>query len=234
MSETRRRRDDDYGDEAYDEMYEETDEELYEYDERPPRVRNSRRRSPRREDSRRRDPRRSEARGDGRRRRPRRQGRRRGMPGWAIVLIVSAAFIPILGMIAAITLPAYQDYVIRTRVAEGLVLASSYKNEVTDYYARHTQWPRGIPEDIARQLRLSDFEATQNVRNIRVLGQGVIEIEYNPVKVSRGGKLLLIPQVDRSNGRVVWRCQNSSGADAFRVLSALPAECRGTTPPLQR
>jgi len=109
------------------------------------------------------------------------------------------------------------------------VLVSPYKNKVTEYYARHgNQFPQGTPEDIARQLGLSDFRrGSQNVMDIRVLEFGVIEIEYNPAKVSSGRKLLLVPSIDTSRGMIMWRCQNSTGSDAFRHVSALPAECRG-------
>jgi type IV pilus assembly protein PilA len=45
------------------------------------------------------------------------------------------------GIVAAISIPAYQDYTIRAQVTEGLQLASSAKAAVAEYYAKNEEWP---------------------------------------------------------------------------------------------
>ena len=50
-------------------------------------------------------------------------------------------FLFIVGMVAAIAIPAYQDYTIRAQVTEGLNLASAPKAAVAEYYAQHGEWP---------------------------------------------------------------------------------------------
>lgn len=58
--------------------------------------------------------------------------------GVAVVLIVVFLFIGVamLGILAAVAIPAYQDYVARAQVTEGLSLASSYKSPLADYFSK--------------------------------------------------------------------------------------------------
>lgn len=129
-------------------------------------------------------------------------------------------------ILVALVSPMYADYTGRTRVAEGLVLASAFKNLLLDYHEEHGRWPEGTAEEIARELGKGTFVATQNTKQIQILADGVIEIE--PAKRVEGGgrKVFLIPDVD-ANGRMFWRCENGTGAQALKRHN-LPTECRGS------
>ena len=59
-------------------------------------------------------------------------------------LIELMIVVAIIGILAAIAIPAYQDYTIRSQVTEGLNLASSTKAEVAEYYAQYGRWPTAI------------------------------------------------------------------------------------------
>ena len=56
-------------------------------------------------------------------------------------LIELMIVVAIIGILAAIAIPAYQDYVIRSQVSEGLAMASSTKASVAEYFADRGSWP---------------------------------------------------------------------------------------------
>jgi type IV pilus assembly protein PilA len=59
-------------------------------------------------------------------------------------LIELMIVVAIIGILAAIAIPAYQDYTIRSQVTEGLNLAAAVKAEVAEYYAQYGIWPTAI------------------------------------------------------------------------------------------
>src|SRR5690554_1411179 len=56
-------------------------------------------------------------------------------------LIELMIVVAIIGILAAVALPAYQDYTIRAQVSEGLSLGSGARTAVTEYYQQHGEWP---------------------------------------------------------------------------------------------
>src|SRR5262249_13175513 len=60
---------------------------------------------------------------------------------WIALLVL---VIPLIGILAAIAIPAYQNYTIRAQVMEGLLLVESMKGATTDFYARNGRWPSAV------------------------------------------------------------------------------------------
>ena len=139
-----------------------------------------------------------------------------------------------VGIMAAIAIPAYHDYTLRSRVAEGLNLASSVKVSVAEAYAASGKWPRDL-----RELQYEKAPRSKYVTFVAV-NQGTVVIRYsqaagNPVARQQ---LTLRPTVT-DDGDIVWSCgytgdQGSdpdTGAASPHATSLapkyLPSSCRG-------
>ncbi|MGL4666561.1 MAG: pilin [Saezia sp.] len=127
------------------------------------------------------------------------------------------------GLAAAFIYPQFCDYTTRTRVAEGLVLASSAKNLVVDNAVN------GLPLDHG----WSPIMPTKNTQAIFIDEvSGVITIVSNPKSTEGGVVLALTPTVDGARlmsgkepvGRISWECKTLSLGN--RTLQDLPTECR--------
>jgi hypothetical protein len=160
------------------------------------------------------------------------------VPAWASVLIVLAIvfFGPFgVGIIAAIAIPAYQNYTIRAQVGEGQKDAEPYKAVVGSAVAR------------GRPLADLNFPAldlgtprSKYVMSIRVV-TGVVAIEYgrSANKLIGGKKLLLVPGLNEAQ-QLVWVCGHAQAPQGlimsinnYATLTGipdgyLPIACRGS------
>ena len=139
--------------------------------------------------------------------------------GWQIALIIIAATVPMFGMIAAIAIPAYQDYTIRTQVAEGLTLASDLKAAVVEHTALTGAWPVNLED--AGYASAAELAANESryVDSFDI-SKGTITIIYGRDAHQRiqYATLSLRPYVDR-NGDVVWQCGKASRPDGAYINS---------------
>ena len=126
-------------------------------------------------------------------------------PGATAGVLVGVGFfgIFILGILAAIAIPAYQDYTIRAQVTEGLNLATPVKHRVAEYWATHQSWPHQA--DLG-----SDAPIGKYVTSVEV-DSGSIVITYGNAANTNiaGQRLVLLPGLSNS-GEVVWACANGA------------------------
>jgi len=89
-------------------------------------------------------------------------------------LIELMIVVAIIGILAAIAIPAYQDYLIRSQVSEGLTMAAAAKAGVAEFYANKGTWPSG--NSAAGMGEPSEIQG-KYVQSIEVKDGG-IEITY--------------------------------------------------------
>ncbi|HGO7187077.1 TPA: pilin [Neisseria meningitidis] len=126
-------------------------------------------------------------------------------------LIELMIVIAIVGILAAVALPAYQDYTARAQVSEAILLAEGQKSAVTEYYLNHGEWPSnntsaGVASstDIKGKY-VAGVKVEKGVITATMLSSGV----NNEIK---GKKLSLWAK--RQNGSVKWFCGQPVTRDA--------------------
>ncbi|HGM2901105.1 TPA: pilin, partial [Neisseria gonorrhoeae] len=148
-------------------------------------------------------------------------------------LIELMIVIAIVGILAAVALPAYQDYTARAQVSEAILLAEGQKSAVTEYYLNHGEWPENNTS--AGVASASDIKG-KYVKSVTV-AKGVVTAQMNPSGVNneiKGKRLSLWAK--RENGSVKWFCGQPVTRDAADTVTAdgkdkietkhLPSTCR--------
>jgi uncharacterized RDD family membrane protein YckC/Tfp pilus assembly major pilin PilA len=121
--------------------------------------------------------------------------------GSVIALGIVAGMVPVAGIVAAITIPAYQDYVIRSQVAEGLTLASSQQAAIAEAWAQTGEF-----EGIDSESLPLPVSGSQYVKSVEVI-DSVIEITFSDQANQHlvGRAILLVPG-HTEQGDIVWTC----------------------------
>ncbi|MHB1896882.1 MAG: pilin [Metallibacterium sp.] len=134
-----------------------------------------------------------------------------------VFAVLFAVLVPIVAILAAIAIPAYQNYIVRAQVSEGLAMAESAKTDVARFYANTARYPAdnasaGLPS--AGSIR-GNYVAAVAVRD------GNILVQYgNRANAQISGRMLMLaPQA--GDGSISWSCQ---GLDLPRRY--LPSSCR--------
>jgi type IV pilus assembly protein PilA len=116
-------------------------------------------------------------------------------------LIELMIVIAIIGILAAIAIPAYQNYTIRSQVTEGLTLADGWKTAIAEYYANTGNWPTQI------NLTGTCVSAGKYERSVTVTTGGVIQITYgNQANAKINGCTLALAPWTNANNDVLWQC----------------------------
>jgi type IV pilus assembly protein PilA len=158
-------------------------------------------------------------------------------------LIELMIVVAIIGILAAIAIPAYQDYTIRAQVTEGLNLMSDLKAGVAEWYAQEGAWPSALD-----QLGVSGGASSKSgkyVKSVNLSNGTLIATFGNQANSNISTKALALQPKVSGNGDVIWLCgdrgapsgaTSPSSGDSDSASTAttlipkyLPATCRAAT-----
>jgi len=137
-------------------------------------------------------------------------------------LIELMIVVAIIAILAAIAIPAYQNYLIRTQVSEGAVLTDGAKTAVSEFYSQIGRFPTN---NTSAGLATAASINGKYVSQVSVTTTGKITASYGGpganAKIS-GDVFVLSPTP--SGGSIVWSCLQSGGTTV--PTQYLPTSCR--------
>ena len=129
-----------------------------------------------------------------------------------VIFVLLIPFIAVLGILAAVAIPAYHDYTVRAKVGEALIAATPAKRAIEEFVQREQRWPDSLkqagyrPNSHAYLQELS-FDPQQGLLLQVVAGSMV------------SGAVQLLPEA--TDGGMVWHCQSAGMETRY-----LPSSCR--------
>ncbi|HUL55523.1 MAG TPA: pilin [Usitatibacter sp.] len=148
---------------------------------------------------------------------------KRAMKGFTLIELMIV--VAIIGILAAIAIPAYQDYTIRSKVTEMINSAGVCKTSVAEYYQSLGAFPGN-----ATQAGCSDV-GTANTLKPAVDASGDITIDATGTLATQLGSgtatFGYTPQTASAGAPITaWVCSSTAGAKTTIVSKYLPATCR--------
>ena len=129
-------------------------------------------------------------------------------------LIELMIVVAIIGILAAVALPAYQDYTIRAKVSEIVLQASSFKTTIAEKSASD-----GTMASSGKGLTVS---SGGRVSGGSVADSGLVSVSGTATTVGTAVTVVLTPSLG-AGGRIAWQCGTGNVSSQWKYV---PAECR--------
>jgi len=133
-------------------------------------------------------------------------------------LIELMIVVAIIGILAAVALPAYQDYTVRGRVSEVVLLAAGMKPTISENIANNN----GIAAAGNCKGTTDITVATENTASVTCADATGVVTALGTATKAAGTQIALTPSLPNVGGPVVWKCAVSA-ADHNKYV---PSECR--------
>jgi len=131
-------------------------------------------------------------------------------------LIELMIVVAIVGILAAIALPAYQDYTRRAKVTEALTQGASAKIAIAEYFWSESVWPSNASEagiGFSSSNMIDSLTVNSDISNARIV------IDLNDVEIAPG---TITFTASRNGSSITWTCEPTDNLDPNLV----PANCR--------
>ncbi len=134
-----------------------------------------------------------------------------------VIAIIVGLLIPTAGIVAAISIPAYQDYTVRAKVSEAILAAAPARTAVHAYMMERNTVPSSL-EEAGVQV-----PSTRTVQSVAIDPRNAtltITLAFAPLS---GKTILLVPRRAGADNAITWRCRPGTVPRKY-----LPASCRNS------
>lgn len=131
-------------------------------------------------------------------------------------LIELMIVVAIIAVLAAIALPAYQDYMARAQVAEGIGLATGAKLAIATYYGERGEFPA---DNATAGMAPAASVSGRNISSVSVDSTGTIRVAFSGSANAKLHGQVLTMQVTDNDGSLSWTCGGLNP-------KYLPSSCR--------